>query len=140
MLLHFGAVDWEAEVEVNGRVLATHRGGYDPFSVDVSDALQAGANELVLRVSDSTDTGLNAYGKQAIVPPGPWYTSSSGIWQSVWLEPVPQNSIDRLTLTPDLDAGALRLSVSTRGAATDFTFEAVARAGNKIVGRITDAN
>ncbi len=105
VLLHFGAVDWEATVFVNGKELVTHRGGSDPFSVDLTDHLRPGANELVVRVWDPTDTGAQPRGKQVMSPEGIWYTPVTGIWQTVWLEPVPpEDAIQSVEFTVDYDA------------------------------------
>ena len=89
LLLHFGAVDWEATVWINDRKVGTHRGGYDPFSFDITDFLVPGnAQKIVVSVWDPTDTGYQPRGKQVLQTEGVWYTASSGIWQTVWLEPV----------------------------------------------------
>ncbi len=128
--LHFGAVDFEATVLVNAKPVGQHRGGYDSFSFDVTDALvPAGTNEIVVSVWDPTDASPNPRGKQVRKPDqGIFYTGSSGIWQTVWLEPVPAAHIESLKLTPDLDAGALRVSVVARasGGLGPQTIEAVA--------------
>lgn len=121
LLLHLDAVDYEATVWVNGTQVGTHRGGYDRFTVDVTDALAAdpaggpkGEQELIVGVHDPTEDGVQPLGKQRVRPTGPiWYTPSSGIWQTVWLEPVPATYIRRLELTPDLDDGSLRLVALT---------------------------
>lgn len=88
ILLHFGAVDWKCRVMVNKKLVAEHQGGYDPFSCDISDALKDGQNELMVAVWDPTDTGGQPRGKQWLKPGGIWYTQTSGIWQTVWMEPV----------------------------------------------------
>ncbi len=88
ILLHFGAVDWECAVAVNGRTVGTHRGGYDPFSFDITEALRDGANELTVTVKDPTNRGGQPRGKQWDTSHAIWYTPTSGIWQTVWLEPV----------------------------------------------------
>jgi len=114
--LHFGAVDWEASVYVNGKKLGSHRGGYDAFSFDVTDALKAGqANELLVGVFDPTDKGPQARGKQVSNPRGIWYTPTTGIWQTVWIEPVAAASIETLRIVPDVDHQCLRLTVTARG-------------------------
>jgi hypothetical protein len=136
LLLHVGACDWHCTVYVNGRQLSDHTGGYDAFSVDVTDALRADAEqELVVAVYDPTDKFGQPRGKQVSKAEGIWYTPVTGIWQSVWLEPVPAASIEKLRMTPDVDAGVLRLVVSGRGAAAGQRVEAVARAGAQVVGR-----
>ncbi len=110
VLLHFGAVDWESTVWVNGREAGTHRGGYDPFTYDITGALEAGAKqEIVLRVLDPTDEDNSpiARGKQVMKPHGIFYTAVTGIWQTVWLEPVPETYIAKLKTTPDVDQETL---------------------------------
>jgi Concanavalin A-like lectin/glucanases superfamily/Glycosyl hydrolases family 2, sugar binding domain/Glycosyl hydrolases family 2 len=204
--LNFGAVDYDATVWVNGTEVATHRGGYDAFSVDVTDALRyrpgsdrvllpgerkpflkrlepeqrrrlrratgpgspagsaltvrevrrlrldradrraldratervrvpAGPQELVVGVTDLTDNTWQPVGKQRNVPDrGIFYTSSSGIWQSVWMEPVAASHVEQLQMTPDIDEGILRLAAETSGP-DGLTIKAVAYAGDNAVGR-----
>ena len=139
VLLHFGAVDWETTVLLNGKELGTHRGGYDAFSFDITDALKgAGPQELIVSVYDATG-GAQCKGKQNIgaidKPGGIMYTPTSGIWQTVWLEPVGQASIEGLTIVPDVDAGVLRLTVAAKGPEESQTVEAVASAEGKEVAR-----
>ncbi|GHF41981.1 PA14 domain-containing protein [Streptomyces griseosporeus] len=109
--LNFGAVDWRAEVWVNGTKVTEHQGGYDKFAADITDALKPGrTQELIVGVYDPTDAanGENPpLGKQRLDPSGIWYTPSSGIWQTVWLEPVAADHVDGLKLTPDVAAGTL---------------------------------
>jgi beta-galactosidase/beta-glucuronidase len=119
ILLHFGAVDYACEIWVNGIRVGEHRGGYLPFTLDISEALHAGENELVVSVWDPTDTGYQQRGKQVLKPKGIWYTAISGIWQTVWLEGVPVLSIKTLKLTPDLVKELLTVEVNLRGAAND---------------------
>ncbi len=88
VLLHFGAVDWQTTVFVNGNKVGEHSGGYDPFSFEISGSLKEGENEIVVEVWDPTDTGDQPHGKQFFKPNGIWYTAVTGIWQTVWLEPV----------------------------------------------------
>jgi beta-galactosidase/beta-glucuronidase len=117
--LNFGAVDYRATVWVNGQLVARHTGGYDAFSVDVTRALRPqGPQELVVGVEDRTDRTWQPVGKQRRVPDrGIFYTSASGIWQTVWMEPVPrQGFVERLDMTPDIDSSTLRLDVRTGGA------------------------
>ncbi len=115
LLLHFGAVDWEAQVLVNGQALGDHQGGFDSFSFDITDALRDGENELVVAVRDPTDTGTQPIGKQRLEPRGIFYTGVSGIWQTVWLEPVPRAHIRGLSLESDIDAGVLRVTPDIEG-------------------------
>src|SRR5262249_42171279 len=104
LLLNFGAVDFEATVWVNGKQQGQHRGGYDGFSLDITEALNpAGPNELVVSVWDPTDAGTQPRGKQVRKTQSIWYTSTSGIWQTVWLEPVSAAHLTALKITPDLD-------------------------------------
>ncbi len=119
LLLHFGAVDWEAVIYVNGQVVGEHRGGYDPFTCDVTGALRrAGEQELVVRVWDPTDRGPQPRGKQVLDPRSIWYSAVTGIWQTVWLEPVPATSVGALSIVPDVDAGAVRVRVEVAGPGT----------------------
>jgi len=114
VLLHFGAVDWETEVYVNGQKLGTHRGGYDPFSFDITLALKGNSNQLLeVRVWDPSDDGPQPRGKQVKRPNGIWYTSVTGIWQTVWLEAVPKTYIASAKQTPDIDQQNLTVAVQT---------------------------
>ena len=117
LLLHFGAVDWEAAVFVNGRAVGEHRGGFDPFSFDITDAVKPGAGEqeLVVSVWDPTDTGQQPRGKQVLRPRSIFYTPVTGIWQTVWLEPVPARHITTLRIDPDLEGQQVRVSVIASG-------------------------
>lgn len=127
LLLHFGAVDWQTTAYVNGKQVGVHTGGYDGFSFDITNYLNAASGqELLVNVYDPTDTGGQPRGKQVTKPGGIWYTSTSGIWQTVWLEPVGQTSIARLQMTPDIDAGVLRLTAFTDGSTDGYTVTAVA--------------
>ncbi|UZK67688.1 glycoside hydrolase family 2 protein [Sphingomonas sp. M1-B02] len=110
-LLHFGAVDFKSAVWVNGALAGTHIGGSDPFSFDVSPFLKPGANEIVVQVADPSSTGEQPRGKQTLEPRGIWYTAVSGIWQTVWLEPVPDLHIQEVRAVPDIDAGTLAVDV-----------------------------
>ncbi len=108
-ILHFGAVDWQCVVYVNGVKAAEHTGGYCPFSADVTDLLQDGENTLVMRVYDPTDAGWQNRGKQSLKSHGFWYTGTSGIWQTVWMEPVCDTHVRSIRILPDIDAGEVRL-------------------------------
>jgi hypothetical protein len=129
VLLHFGAVDWDASVSLNGSEVVTHRGGYDAFSVDVTDALaEAAEQDIVVRVADPTDSGIQPRGKQALVPDtGNSFSSISGIWQSVWLEPVPPLSIQDVAFDGDPATGAVTVTPQLSGAAEGTTFRAIVR-------------
>ncbi len=131
VLLHFGAVDWEAKVSVNGQELGTHRGGYDEFSFDITDALKpAGPQEVTVEVFDPTDDSGQPRGKQTLKPGGIMYTPTSGIWQTVWLEPVPAAHIEALRIVPDVDAGCVHVTVVGKG-----DVEVIALGGGREVGR-----
>ena len=110
-LLHFGAVDWQCSVWVNGMLVGEHTGGYNPFTFNITDAITEGENELVVKVFDPTDAGHQQRGKQILVTKGFWYTATSGIWQTVWLEPVNRCRIDSLRLVPDIDEGVIRINI-----------------------------
>jgi len=115
VLLHFEAVDWEATVFVNGKELGTHKGGSDAFSFDITDALKEGKNELLVRVWDPTDAGAQPRGKQVSKPGGIWYTPVTGIWQTVWMEPVPDAWIAGIRVSTDIEKGEVTVSVEARG-------------------------
>ncbi len=118
VLLHFGAVDWEAAVWVNGKPAGNHRGGYDPFTFDVTSLLAPGGGSQRLEVSvwDPSDEGSQPRGKQVSKPGGIWYTPVTGIWQTVWLEAVPQTFIKSLQISPDVDGKLLKVAIRTLGA------------------------
>ncbi|MGY2873437.1 beta-galactosidase/beta-glucuronidase [Marmoricola sp. URHA0025 HA25] len=117
VLLHFGAVDQSCTVWVNGVELGGHTGGYLPFTLDVTDALVPGREQtLEVRVRDLSETGLHARGKQRLDRGTIWYTAQSGIWQTVWVESVPQRYVDSLLITPHLEQGVLEVVVKVRGA------------------------
>ncbi|HEX6357983.1 AbfB domain-containing protein [Actinophytocola sp.] len=111
VLLNFGAVTWETRVWVNGTQVGTHTGGFDAFSFDITNALRTGANEIIVGAYSPVDGNRFPIGKQRRDPSGIWYTAASGIWQTVWLEPVSPNHITRLDTTPDVSAGVLDLVV-----------------------------
>jgi beta-galactosidase/beta-glucuronidase len=136
ILLNFEAVDWEAEVYVNGKLAGTHRGGYSPFSFDITEHLTVGQDqELEVRVYDPTDDGFQPVGKQTKNPRGIWYTAVSGIWASVWLEPVPINSISSVKLIPNAADARVSLSLNLTGSAAGHEVKAVVKDGGKVVGR-----
>jgi len=115
VLLHFGAVDWRSDIYVNGKNVGRHEGGYDPFTFDITDALKKGAKQqLNVRVWDPTNDGPQPHGKQVIKPEGIWYTPVTGIWQTVWLEIVPDTYISSTKQTPDVDNSNLSVSASVK--------------------------
>lgn len=134
VLLHFGAVDWETEVLINGKSAGIHRGGYDPFSFDITDFLNSGQNqELTVRVWDPTDEGPQPRGKQVNNPRGIWYTPVTGIWQTVWLESVPENYIASLKVNPDWDNGAFEMQADLHIGNGNFKWSVVAYDGEKLL-------
>jgi hypothetical protein len=140
VLLHLDAVDWESEVFINGNSLGIHRGGYDPMSYDITPYLTGtGAQELIVRDYDPTDNAGEPRGKQTLHPGGIMYTSCSGIWQPVWLEPVPATSVADLKLVPDIDNNRLNVTVTVAGPTNGVTVRAVARIGTNLVGSIAGA-
>ncbi len=129
VILHFGAVDWKADVWVNDVKVGQHTGGYTPFSFDVTPALKkSGSNKLVVKVWDPTDQGFQPRGKQVNKPEGIWYTPVSGIWQTVWIEPVPENHIENIKITPDIDQKILNVE----------TFVNDYGSANKVIVKIKD--
>ena len=115
VLLHFGAVDQIAEVFVNGVSAVKHSGGYWPFSADITSLLREGENVLCVTVRDNADDPTFAYGKQRYKRGGMWYTAQSGIWQTVWLESVPEVHIVSLRITPEFDDARVRIELETAG-------------------------
>ena len=111
VLLHFGAVDQECEVFVNGELAGGHKGGYLPFVLDITDHLVSGENTLVVVVTDNTSDSPHAYGKQSFKPGGIWYTPQSGIWQTVWMESVSENYVESLKITPLFDERKVRIEI-----------------------------
>ncbi|MHC4061392.1 MAG: glycoside hydrolase family 2 protein [Planctomycetota bacterium] len=116
VLLNFGAVDWDTTVWINGKEVGKHRGGYDPFSFDITDALEpTGRQEIVLSVWDPINAGTQPRGKQVRNPHKIWYTPTTGIWQTVWLEPVSGVSIKSLTIIPHLDESQVEIQLLAHG-------------------------
>jgi hypothetical protein len=134
VLLHFEAVDWRCEAFVNGVSVGSHEGGYDPFTFDITDALTAeGEQTLLLRVYDPTDHEAIPRGKQVLNPGGIFYTCSSGIWQTVWLEAVEQSYIADFRIVPDVDAGTVQVSLILAGGEAPATFAVQVRKGDTVV-------
>lgn len=124
ILLHFGAVDWRTEVLINGIKIGTHQGGYTPFSLNITPFLnKAGTQELVVKVWDPSDKGYQPRGKQTSRPEGIWYTAVTGIWQTVWLEPVNEQFIETVLTTPDIDNNRITVEVISAGTAFTDLFE-----------------
>ena len=130
VLLHFGAVDYACAVQVNGHLAGGHRGGYWPFTLDITDLLNGtGRNSLWVAVQVPTGHGTQARGKQTLKPGGMFYPAQSGIWQTVWLERVPDNYIQTLTVTPDYDARTVTVRVHTAKPGGAVNLWAMVRAG-----------
>lgn len=135
VLLHFGAVDWKTDVWVNGVRVGSHSGGFTPFSFDITAALEEGGmNTLVVRVWDPTDKGYQPRGKQVSTPEGIWYTPVTGIWQTVWLEPVNEVHIEDLRITPDIDRNELSVLPVIADASADDLVEVDVFDGKEQVG------
>ena len=134
VLLHFGAVDWQTEVFVNGKSAGKHEGGFDPFSFDITKLLtRSGNQEIKVRVWDPTDDGPQPRGKQINKPDGIWYTPVTGIWQTVWLEAVPETYIESTKQTPDIDAKTLTVSAAVAAAKPGDQIRVQALDGGKVV-------
>ena len=114
ILLNFGAVDWQCKVFINKALVGTHSGGYCSFSFDITNYVNENENELVVCVYDPTDKGWQQRGKQVLKTHGFWYTATSGIWQSVWLESVNETYIEKIKLTPDIDNKILSIKTYTQ--------------------------
>jgi len=140
VLLHFGAVDWDAVVWVNGTKVGEHRGGYDAFTIDITDALEkSGDQQMTVSVWDPTDSGFQPHGKQSLSPHSIWYTATSGIWQTVWLEPVAETHISKLKMTPDIHTKTLTLNVASNDEMQGYTVKAVALSDGKQVSEVSGA-
>ena len=131
--LNFDAVDYEAEVFVNGKSFGVHKGGYLPFSYDITDALKAGENELLVKVFDPTDKGGQPRGKQDTKPQGIMYTPTSGIWKTVWLEPVSKSYVSDLKITPDIDAEKVTVRAASSDAQAQVKIKVLSADGKKVV-------
>ena len=137
ILLHFGAVDWEANVFINGQHVGTHRGGYTPFSFDITSFIRRNEpNELVVHVFDPSQRGEQPRGRQSSVPSNNWYTASTGIWQTVWLEPVPPFHIQTVQIHADYDTGHVTIMPVVSGThRRDLTVVAEAFDGDETVAK-----
>ncbi|HLR00238.1 MAG TPA: glycoside hydrolase family 2 TIM barrel-domain containing protein [Sphingobacterium sp.] len=137
LLLHFGAVDWLAEVYVNGQKVGTHEGGFDPFSFDITPFLKKGnKQEIIVGVWDPTDEGPQPNGKQVVEPNGIWYTPVTGIWQTVWLESVAESYIVSTKQTPDIDENTLYVETEVEGALADDQLHIIAYKDKEIVSEV----
>ena len=134
VILHFGAVDWKADVWINDVKVGTHKGGYDAFSFDITPFITKSREQnLVVKVWDPSDKGYQPRGKQVSRPEGIWYTPVTGIWQTVWLEPVNERHITNVVAIPNIDKGSLKVDVATcRTTYGDF-YEVILKDGDKVV-------
>jgi len=134
ILLHFGAVDWQSDVFIDGVKIGSHQGGYDPFYFDITEAVKSrGSHRLELRVKDPVDNGPQPRGKQVLKPGGIWYTSVTGIWQTVWIEPVPLTYIRSTKQTPDIDKHLLKIDVSVENPGSGDLLQVTAWDGSKMI-------
>lgn len=140
VLLHFGAVDWKADVWVNDIKVGQHTGGFTPFSFDITSALTKGNNKLVVRVWDPTDEGYQPRGKQVKRPEGIWYTPVTGIWQTVWLEPVSNNFIENIKVTPDIDKNILTVEAEMNKRDQSNIIEVKVKEGSRVVATAKSIN
>ncbi|MCH1624123.1 glycoside hydrolase family 2 protein [Ferdinandcohnia quinoae] len=134
LLLHFGAVDWKAEVWINKHKVGEHTGGYYPFSFEITEYSIECENEIIISVWDPTDSNGHERGKQTLHPKGLFYTAVSGIWQTIWIEPVPKQYIKSIRMTPNIDESELLLHVEIEGKIHNLEIEAIVfEDGNKLV-------
>lgn len=133
VMLNFGAVDWKAEIFVNGTKAAEHSGGYTPFSVDITPYIKGAQQEITLKVIDHTDDGFQPRGKQVKNPNGIWYTSVSGIWQTVWMEPVSERHIDSYYCEANLATSTLTVNTAVSGSAAGDVISVTVSDGGKAV-------
>ncbi|MGK9128066.1 beta-galactosidase [Olivibacter sp. SA151] len=138
VLLHFGAVDWQCDVYVNGQQVGSHQGGFDPFYFNISKYLKKGkTQEIAIRVWDPTDEGPQPRGKQVKNPEGIWYTPVTGIWQTVWLENVPKTYIAHTKQTPDVDKKSLTFYAQVEGSQSGDQVKVLALDGDKVLAEQT---
>ena len=134
VMLNFGAVDWRADVWINGIKIGSHTGGYTAFGFDITAALNAaGENVIDVRVYDGTDSGYQPRGKQVRNPQGIWYTQVTGIWQTVWLEPVSATHVQRVKATADIDNHTIDFAVEATGCKQGTVTEVLVLDGAKVV-------
>lgn len=137
LLLHFDAVDWETTVWINGKKAGSHKGGSDPFTIDISNFVKKGTQEMVVSVWDPTDTGMQPRGKQVLDPKGIWYTPVTGIWQTVWLEPVEKTFIQSIVPEADIDAAKVVVKNVVAGATGNETLTLKVLKDGKLLSTIT---
>ena len=133
LLLHFGAVDWKADIYLNNIKIGSHTGGFTPFSFDITPYLTSGEQTLVVKVWDPTDASYIPRGKQVEHPNGIWYTPVSGIWQTVWIEPVNSKHISNVHAIADIDHNKLTVSIDTENTNPSDIVEIKVRDGNQVI-------
>ncbi len=134
VMLHFDAVDWETKLWVNGKKAGEHKGGSDPFSFNITPYLnKTGDQQIVMSVWDPTDTDLQARGKQVLDPKGIWYTAVSGIWQTVWLEPVSKTTVQQFVPTPDIDNSKINFTTTASGLTGNENLNFVIKNDGKVI-------
>jgi beta-galactosidase/beta-glucuronidase len=134
VLLNFGAVDWKADIWINNIKAGSHTGGYTPFSLDITPFLnKSGNQDLIVRVWDPSDAGYQPHGKQVNKPESIWYTSVTGIWQTVWMEPVDQAYIGSIRTVPDVDGGSVSVLVAATGTSAGDLIEVKVLENNKVI-------
>ena len=132
--IHFGAVDWSCTVWVNGILVGTHAGGFDPFFFDITDALtEGGAQEIIVSVTDPTDTGHQPVGKQTLNPFAIQYTAVAGIWQTVWLEPIPITCIERVTATTNIYENSVTMTCHISNASENMSVAFTCSANGSVI-------
>ena len=137
IILHFGGVDWKSEVWINDVYVGSHQGGYDPFSFDITSYLNNKKNQkLVVKVWDPTDEGYQPRGKQTINPHGIWYTAVTGIWQTVWIEPVNSNYIKTVNIVSNVDESNISIKLISSETLEKDYFEVIIKDGNTIVSSV----
>ena len=135
LVLHFGAVDWKADIWVNDIKVGAHQGGYAPFSLDITPFIvKDKVQKLVVKVWDPTDQGFQPRGKQVNLPKGIWYTAVTGIWQTVWLEPVEASHVSALKTVPNIDGGNIAVLASTIGTSANDLIEVKVMENGKLIG------
>jgi hypothetical protein len=140
IILNFGGIDWRSTIYINGNQVAEHSGGYTAFSVNITNHLISGENEIVIKVFDPTDQGVNPHGKQTLEPANIYYTASSGIWQTVWLEIVPNIYIERINMVPDIDNQVLSCDVICNVRDTAIKVQIVAKKNGKTISKLIGSN
>ena len=133
ILLHFGAVDWKTEVWINDVKVGTHTGGYSPFSFNITPFLNKGNQKLTVKVWDPTSDGSQPRGKQSTKPEAIWYTPVTGIWQTVWLEPVSNKHIESIKNSPNVDGGAIKISANVSNASYGDIIEVTVLDKGKVI-------